>query len=163
MAEEKAQDGNTAEQKQFQIQKIYIKDVSFETPNSPQIFQQDWKPEMNFQLGNTAKKLGDEVYEVVVSVTVTAKQGENTAYLVEVQQAGIFTLSHFTDEEIGPMVGSYCPSLLFPYVREVISDLVTKAGFPPMLLAPVNFDMVYAQHQQKLKAQAQAQSAGEVH
>ena len=163
MSEENVQDGKSAEQKQFQIQKIYIKDVSLETPNSPQIFQQEWKPDINIQLGNTAKKLGDAVHEVVISVTVTAKQGETTAYLVEVQQAGIFTITGFSDEELGPMVGSYCPTLLFPYVREVISDLITKAGFPPMLLAPVNFDMIYAQHQQQLQAQNQAKSATEVH
>ena len=163
MSEENVQDGKSAEQKQFQIQKIYIKDVSLETPNSPQIFQQEWKPDINIQLGNTAKKLGDAVHEVVISVTVTAKQGETTAYLVEVQQAGIFTITGFSDEELGPMVGSYCPTLLFPYVREVISDLITKAGFPPMLLAPVNFDMIYAQHQQQLQEQNQAKSATEVH
>lgn len=158
MAEENGQGGNgAADQRQFQIQKIYIKDVSVETPNSPQIFQQEWKPEVNVQLGNTAKKLADTVHEVTVSVTVTAKLGDKTAYLVEVHQAGIFTIANLSDEEIGPLVGSYCPSLLFPYVREAISDLVIKAGFPQMLLAPVNFDMIYAQHQQQMQQKAQEQ------
>jgi preprotein translocase subunit SecB len=163
MSDGKVQGSNSVEQKQFQIQKIYLKDVSVETPNSPQIFQQEWKPEVNVQLGNTAKKLADNVHEIVTSVTVTAKLGENTAYLVEVHQAGIFTLSGFEGDELGHLVGSYCPSLLFPYAREAISDLVTKAGFPQMILAPVNFDMIYAQHQQQLNAKAPAPEKQGVH
>ncbi len=156
--------GSGPEQKQFQIQKIYVKDVSVETPNSPQIFQDEWKPDVNIQLGSTAKKLAETVHEVITSITVTAKLGDKTAYLVEVHQAGIFTLVGFDTEELGPMLGSYCPSLLFPYAREAISDLVSKAGFPQMILAPVNFDMIYAQHQEQLKAQAaEAATKKDVH
>lgn len=159
MAEENAKGGNSGEQKQFQIQKIYLKDASLETPNVPQVFQLEWKPDVNIQLGNTAKKLADNVHEVTTSVTVTAKLGDTTAYLVEVHQAGIFTTVGFTNEELGPLVGSYCPNLLFPYAREAISDIITKAGFPQLLLAPVNFDMIYAQHQQQLHANQEAQGA----
>ena len=158
MSEENAQGGN-ADQRQFQVQKIYLKDVSVETPNSPEVFKEEWKPEVNIQLGNTAKKLADNVHEIVLTITVTAKQGETTAYLVEVHQAGIFTAAGFPEQEIGPLVGSYCPSLLFPYAREAISDLVTKAGFPQMLLQPVNFDMIYAQHQQQMNEKAQKAAA----
>ncbi|TPW13170.1 MAG: preprotein translocase subunit SecB [Halothiobacillaceae bacterium] len=153
MADANSGANNAGQQKQFQIQKIYIKDVSLETPNSPQIFQAEWAPEVNIQLGNSAVKLADTVHEIITSVTVTAKLGENTAYLVEVHQAGIFTMSGFSVEELGVMVGSYCPNILFPYAREAVSDLVIKAGFPQLTLAPVNFDAIYAQHQQQLQAQ----------
>ena len=139
-------------QSRFQIQKIYTRDVSVETPNSPHIFQAEWQPDVNVQLGNSAKKIGDNVHEVVTTVTVTTKLEDKTAYLVEVQQAGIFTIEGFGEQELGHMVGSYCPNILFPYAREAISDLIAKAGFPQLLLAPVNFDAIYAQHQQQLQA-----------
>ncbi|NOY70782.1 MAG: protein-export chaperone SecB [Gammaproteobacteria bacterium] len=144
-------------QSRFQIQKIYTRDVSVETPNSPQIFQVEWKPDVNVQLGNSAKKIGDQVHEVITTVTVTTKLDDKTAYLIEVQQAGIFTIEGFADEELGQMVGSYCPNILFPYAREAISDLIAKAGFPQLLLAPVNFDAIYAQHQQQIQAGEQAE------
>lgn len=146
------EDQAASNQSRFQIQKIYARDVSVETPNSPQIFQSEWKPDVNVQLSNTAKKIGDNVHEVMTTVTVTAKLDDKTAYLVEVQQAGIFTIEGFSDKDLGHMVGSYCPNILFPYAREAISDLVTKAGFPQLLLAPVNFDAIYAQHQQQIQA-----------
>lgn len=142
-------------QRHFQIQKLYIKDASLETPNSPAIFREQWQPDVSVQLGNAAKLLGENVHEIVTTVTVTAKVGEKTAYLVEVQQAGIFTIAGFGDGELGPMVGSYCPTILFPFAREAITDLVVKAGFPPLFLAPVNFDAIYAQHQQQLRAERQ--------
>lgn len=129
---------------QFTIQKIYVKDISFETPNSPQIFLEKWAPEINLQLRSTATQQGEEVHEIVLSLTVTAKQGEKTAYLIEVHQAGVFSIKGFNEHDMKTMLGSYCPNILFPYGREVISDLVTKGGFPPLLLAPVNFDALYA-------------------
>lgn len=144
MAEE-----NKTEEKQFSIQKIYTKDISFETPNSPKIFTDKWEPEVDFNLGTNVEPLEDNLFEVTLTVTVTVKCADKSAYLVEVSQAGIFTLSGFTDQEKGPMVGSFCPNILFPYAREVISDLVSKGGFPQLLLAPVNFDALYAQHLQQ--------------
>lgn len=144
--------GNGAD-RHFAIQKIYLKDVSLETPNSPDIFREQWKPELNVQLGNSAKVLGDNVYEVATTITATVKVGDKTAFLVEVQQAGIFSIAGFSEEERGPIVGSHCPGILFPYAREAISDLVTKAGFPQLLLAPVNFDAIYAQHLAQMKSQ----------
>ena len=139
---------NTIE-KQFSIQKIYTKDMSFETPNSPKVFTEKWEPAVDFNLGTQVLPLEDSMYEIALTVTITVKNGDITAYLVEVNQAGIFSLSGFTEAEMGPMVGSFCPNILFPYAREAISDLVTKGGFPPMLLAPVNFDALYSQHLQQ--------------
>lgn len=144
MAEE-----NAPEEKQFSIQKIHTKDISFETPNSPQIFTEKWEPTVDFNLGTNAEGLEDGLFEVSLSLTVTVKCGDTIAYLVEVTQAGIFSLASFSEEEMGPMLGSFCPNILFPYVREVISDLVAKGGFPQLLLAPVNFDALYSQHMQQ--------------
>ena len=144
MAEE-----NLTEEKQFSIQKIHTKDISFETPNSPKIFTEEWKPTVDFNLGTNAESLEDALFEIALTVTVTVKCGETVAYLVEVTQAGIFSLAGFDEDEIGPMLGSFCPNILFPYAREVVSDLVAKGGFPQLLLAPVNFDALYAQHVQQ--------------
>ncbi|MCX7097893.1 MAG: protein-export chaperone SecB [Methylococcales bacterium] len=148
MAEEQAVE------KQFSIQKIYTKDLSFETPNSPKIFTEQWEPSVDFNLGSHVETLENGLFEVVLTVTITVKSGGNVAYLVEVNQAGIFALAGFTDQEMGPMVGSFCPNILFPYAREAVSELVAKGGFPQLLLAPVNFDALYAQHMQQLQQQA---------
>jgi preprotein translocase subunit SecB len=137
------------EEKQFSIQKIFCKDVSFETPNSPKIFTSKWQPKVDFNLGTHVDPLEDDVFEVAITVTVTVKVEEQVAYLAEVVQAGIFTLKGFSDTERGPLLGSYAPGALFPYAREAISDLVSKGGFPQLLLAPVNFDAAYAQHVQQ--------------
>jgi len=130
----------------FGIHKIYLKDCSFETPNSPTIFSEDWEPEVSLELRNTAKKLTPDMHEVVLSLMVTAKLEDKTAYLVEVQQAGIFLIQGFSDDDLNAMVGSYCPNLLFPYAREAVSNFVSKGGFPSFYLAPVNFDALYTQH-----------------
>ncbi|WP_455217872.1 protein-export chaperone SecB [Kaarinaea lacus] len=142
-----------ANEQQFQLQKIYTKDISFETPNSPAIFTEKWEPEVNVELHSSAKVLSDDVHEVTLSVTVTAKVGEKTAYLVEIHQAGVFTIAGFADRDRGHMLGSFCPNILFPYAREAISDVVAKGGFPQLLLAPVNFDALYAQHLQNQQKQ----------
>ena len=140
--------GDQVEQ-QFALQKIYLKDISFETPNSPEIFTEEWKPDVNVELQTAGKPLTAEVMEVVLIVTVTAKLGEKTAYLAEVHQAGVFTMVGFSDEERVHMQGSYCPNILFPYAREAISGLIAKGGFPQLLLAPVNFDALLAQHREQ--------------
>lgn len=144
MAEE-----NKAEDKQFSIQKIYTKDISFESPAAPNLFTEKWEPAVDFNLGTNTTPLQDSMFDVALTVTVTVKTGETTAYLVEVTQSGIFSLVGFSEQEMGPMLGSFCPNILFPYVREVVSDLVAKGGFPQLLLAPVNFDALYAQHVQQ--------------
>jgi len=141
-------------QQQFSIQKIFIKDVSFESPNAPAVFTEgEWKPEVNVQINTEAKTLNEGMHEVTLTVTVTAKQLEKTAFLVEVKQSGIFQMVGFDQEQMGGMLGAYCPETLFPYAREAISDLVTKGGFPQMLLSPVNFNALYMQHQQQQQAQ----------
>jgi preprotein translocase subunit SecB len=149
MAEE-----TTQPEKQFVLQKIYVKDVSFETPNSPEVFTLKWEPKVEFNLSSNAQKLQENLYEVSLTTTVTVKLGEKTAYLVEVCQAGIFAMAGFDDQELGPLIGSYCPNVLFPYAREAVSDLVTKGGFPPMLLAPINFDALYVQQLQQQQGAA---------
>ena len=153
MAEE-----NQAQEKQFSIQKIYTKDISFESPATPNVFTEKWEPAVDFNLGTNASPLQDSMFDVALTVTVTVKTGDTTAYLVEVTQAGIFSLAGFSDEEMGPMLGSFCPNILFPYVREVISDLVAKGGFPQLLLAPVNFDALYAQHIQQAQQAPSSES-----
>ena len=146
MADNQSEATQAGGQQQFAIQKLYIKDVSFESPNSPAMFTKEWQPEVNLDMNTNSQTLSEGVYSVVLSLTATVKNSEQTAFLVEVQQAGIFTINGFADKDMGHMLGSFCPNILFPYAREAISDLVTKGGFPPLLLAPVNFDALYAQH-----------------
>lgn len=136
-------------QGQFTIQKIYIKDISFEAPNSPQCFTEEWKPAVNLDLNTNAQTIAENSYEIVLSLTVTVSNADKTAYLVEVQQAGIFGIENFGDSDLRGMLGSFCPNILFPYAREAISDIVTRGGFPQMLLSPINFDALYEQHLQQ--------------
>lgn len=154
MSEENTQEQQTPGQ--FGIQKIYVKDISFEAPNSPQCFTEEWKPAVNLDLNTNAQGIAEHTFEVVLSLTVTVQNNEKTAYLVEIQQAGIFNLANFVDEQLREMLGAYCPNLLFPYAREAVSDIVTRGGFPQMLLAPINFDALYEQHLKQ-----QEQSSGE--
>jgi preprotein translocase subunit SecB len=144
------------EKQQFAIQKIYLKDVSFESPNSPQAFTDgEWKPQINVQINSSHQLISDDTHEVLLNVTVTAKHNEQTAFLAEVKQAGIFTMSGFPQENLAGMLGAYCPETLFPYAREAVSELITKGGFPQLLLAPVNFNALYSQQvQQQAEAQA---------
>lgn len=142
------EENNTTE-KQFGIQKIYCKDISFETPSSPQVFTEKWEPAVDFNLGTHVTPLEEPFFEITLTITITVKNSDSVAYLIEAKQAGIFSLAGFTDQEMGHMVGSFCPTILFPYAREAISDLVIKGGFPQLLLAPVNFDALYAQHLQQ--------------
>ncbi|MEM5528388.1 protein-export chaperone SecB [Gammaproteobacteria bacterium AS21] len=140
---------------QFSIQRIYLKDISLEAPNSPQSFTQEWKPEINLEMNTQSKQLGDDVYEVVLTLTVTAKNETETAFLIEVQQAGIFVVSGMEDAETHHALGAFCPNILFPYARETIDSLVVKASFPALMLAPVNFDALYAQQMERQAQQAQ--------
>jgi len=151
-----------APQQQFSIQKIFIKDVSFESPNAPAVFTEaEWKPEVNVQINTEAKPMNEGLHEVILTVTITAKQLEKTAFLVEVKQSGLFHMTGFEQEQLGGMLGAYCPEILFPYAREAISDLVAKGGFPQMLLSPVNFNALYLQHQQKQAEQASGTAPAE--
>lgn len=134
----------------FDIQKVYLKDVSLETPNSPEIFtEQQWQPQSEVRLETGATPLNQELFEVVLTITVTCKLGERTAYLVEVQQAGIFTVKGFEESQMGHMLNAFCPNILFPFAREEIASLIGKSGFPTILLNPINFDGLYLQRLQQ--------------
>jgi preprotein translocase subunit SecB len=150
-------------ERQFALQRVYLKDASFESPNAPETFRQQWEPQHELNLNTKIERLGDDAYEVVLSVTVTTKVGEQTALIVEVHQAGIFGVRGFPEQELGPLLGAYCPNVLFPYAREVVSDLVTKGSFPQVVLQPVNFDALFAEHQQQLAEQAAGQGGSFAH
>ncbi|QVL47358.1 MAG: protein-export chaperone SecB [Thiocapsa sp.] len=141
-------DPRTQPERQFSVQRVYVKDASFESPNAPDIFRGEWKPTHELNVSTKVNRIQDDLFEVVLSVTVSAQLGEKTAFIVEVQQAGIFGIAGFAEQEMGAMVGAYCPNLLFPYAREVVSDLVSKGSFPQLVLQHVNFDALFAQHQQ---------------
>lgn len=158
---ESAVANNEQQDPSFNIQRIYTKDISFETPNSPAIFQKEWKPEVKLDLDTRSNKLTDDVYEVVLSLTVTAKLGEETAFLAEVQQAGIFSISGLEENQMAHSVGSYCPNILFPYAREAIASLVSRGTFPQLNLAPVNFDALFAQYVQARQEEATKASEGQ--
>lgn len=137
----------TAEQQpEFAIQRVYVKDLSFESPQSPAIFQQEWQPDLNLQIQTNTTRLADDTHEVILKLVVTVKSADKVAFLIEVQQAGIFTLRNFVEQQLHAMLGSVCPSILFPYAREVVTDLASRGTFPPLYLAPVNFEALYAQH-----------------
>lgn len=144
---------------QFQIQKLYVKDVSFELPNAPGIFQEQGQADVKMNLAQRVAELGDDLHEVVLTVTVTATLGEKTAYLAETAQAGIFLISGFTEQSRHAVVNTLCPGTLFPYARQAISSLVADGGFPPLTLQPVNFEQLYAQRMQELIKQRDAQAA----
>ncbi|WP_404364833.1 protein-export chaperone SecB [Marinobacter sp.] len=132
-------------QPQFALQRIYMKDMSFESPNSPLVFQDQWKPQVNLDLNTSHNKISDNQYEVILSLTVTSKIEEKVAFIVEIQQAGVFVVKGIEGAQLGQMLGAYCPNILFPYAREAIDGLVNKGSFPALMLAPVNFDAIYAQ------------------
>jgi len=132
---------------QFAIQRLYVKDISFESPNSPDLFLKEWQPEVSIDLNVDHQKLDNSNYEVALTVTVTAKGEDKTAFLAEVKQAAIFTIEHFPEDQMGHMLGALCPGILYPYAREAISDLVNRGSFPQLLLAPINFDALYQQQQ----------------
>jgi preprotein translocase subunit SecB len=140
----------------FEIQKVYLKDVSLEAPNSPTIFTEQWQPQTEVRLETGATPLTEDLFDVVLTLTVTAKLGERTAYLAEVQQAGLFTLRGFDDPQMGHMLHSFCPNILFPFAREELASLIGKGGFPALLLNPINFDGLYMQRLQQQQAQTAA-------
>ena len=155
-----AEENQAAQQEaapQFSIQRIYVKDLSFETPNSPEIFTKEWKPDVKLDLDNRSVKLEEGVYEVTLSLTVTAKIEEQTAFLCEVQQAGVFVIGNMPEAQTAHMLGAFCPNTLFPYARETVSNLVNRGTFPALNLSPVNFDALFAQYMQQAQAQAEGQ------
>jgi preprotein translocase subunit SecB len=156
MADEQAASQDQAQQ-QFMMQRIYNKDLSFESPSSPAIFRKQWQPKVNVDLNTRSNPIDEQGnFEVVLSITLTAKIEEDTAFLVEVQQAGIFYITGFAPEDLRRILGTAAPNILFPYARENIDSLVVKGGFPPVMLAPVNFDALYQQALARAAQEAQA-------
>lgn len=147
MAQENKNPESTNEASAFGIEKLYVKDASIEVPGAPQIFTERTMPEINVELGNAAQQVDSGIFDVSIKVTVTAKIGDKTAFLVEVTQAGIFVVRNVPEENMGPILAVACPNILFPYAREAISDMVTRAGFMPVLLNPINFEALYLQQQ----------------
>lgn len=136
----------------FAIEKLYVKDLSVEVPNSPQIFLERDTPEIGVQLTTQSGPIADDVYETIVKATVTAKLGDKIMFLVEAAQAGIFRITDIPEDQLEPVLGIGCPNIVFPYLRETVSDLVGRAGFPPVLLNPVNFEALYMQQKQAASA-----------
>jgi len=131
----------------FSIEKMYVKDLSLEVPNAPRVFLQAEQPQIEVQLGQAAQQVQEGLYEVALKVTVTAKSGDKTLFLAETEQAAIFQIRNVPEAEMERVLGIVCPNIVFPYARETISDLISRAGFPPVLLAPINFEAIYQQRQ----------------
>jgi preprotein translocase subunit SecB len=155
MSQEKV--ASAAEQNaQMHIQRLYVKDMSFEAPNSPEVFQvQNWQPQIEVELNTQAKPLADNLHEVVMTITVTAKLEDKVAYLVEVAQAGIFAVVNFPPDQVQYLMGAYCPAILFPYARQVVAEAIMNGGFPVLHLAPMNFEALHAQQMMQQQAKAE--------
>ena len=138
---------------QFSLQRIFVKDLSFEAPKSPEIFREDWSPQVEMDLNTRQRSLEGDFHEVVLTITVTVKTADEVAFIVEVQQAGIFLIQGLDEASKGHALGAFCPGLLFPYAREAIDSLVVRGSFPALMLAPVNFDALYAQELERMQAQ----------
>jgi preprotein translocase subunit SecB len=149
-------DTNAPPQAQFTVEKIYVKDVSFEAPNAPAVFNEQGQPQLNMNLNQKVGRLEGDLFEVVLGVTLTCTLNDKTVYLAEVEQAGIFGLSNFDERTLDMMLGTYCPNVLFPYVRQSISDLITNGGFPPFYMQPINFEALYAEGLRRRSEQGQA-------
>ena len=144
----------------FQIQRMYLKDLSLEQPNSPQILLEQVQPQVEINLGLASALISDGIYEVTVTATVTTKVKDKTLFLIEAKQAGIFELRNIPQEQMGPIIGIACPQIVYPYLRAIVSDVCTRAGFPPVLLAEVNFQAMYEAQQQQNAAAANGNGSG---
>jgi preprotein translocase subunit SecB len=156
---DQANNGAAAENEpQFSLQRIYVRDLSFEAPKSPAIFRQQWEPSVSLDLNTRQKGLEGDFHEVVLTLSVTVKNGEEVAFIAEVQQAGIFLIKGLDEGSMSHTLGAFCPNILFPYARETLDSLVTRGSFPALMLAPVNFDMLYAQELQRMQESGEAPS-----
>jgi preprotein translocase subunit SecB len=156
MADEKEK----APERQISIQKIYLKDFSLESPHSPQVFaSSDWQPKTNLNLRSEHTAMHDNNHEIVLTITVDTKHEDQTLFLVEVQQAGIFLITGYEGDELSAVVGSFCPNVLYPYARECVANMVSRGGFPEFLLQPINFDALYAQSRKQATVEAAAAKA----
>ena len=145
-------------QQEFVLQRVYLKDLSFESPGAPEVFRKEYRPAVNVDLRTQSAAMDNDAYEVTLTITITAKLQEETAFLIEVQQSGIFSVRGIAEEELRRILGIYCPNVLFPYARETIDNIVTKGTFPALMLAQVNFEGLYAQALQQAQQQAAAQA-----
>jgi preprotein translocase subunit SecB len=153
-------EASPAAARQVLLQKIYLKDASVEVPLAPQVFTRPWNPQVEVQVGTNTSHIEKELFNVVLTVTVTAKLGDEVGFLVEAQQGGVFSLSGFNgDAEIQAVLAAYCPSVIFPFAREAVAELVQRSGFPPFLLQPINFEALYTEHLQRTRTEAAAASA----
>ena len=156
-----AEQPTPAPQKQLLLQKIYVKDLSFESPKAPMVFTQNVSPQTQLNVRSSAQQVAPDTQEVTLTITVEAKDKDSTLFLAEVAQSGIFVIQGYSAEEQQILIGSFCPNTLYPFAREVISDLVTKGGFPQLLLQPLNFDAIFAQALQERSARGNASPAGQ--
>ena len=156
---EQAQPGDQA-QPSFQIEKLYVKDLSLEVPNAPQVFMQPDQPQLDIGVRNEVVQFGEALFEVTVTVTVTARAGDKTLFLAEVAQAGIFSVRGIAPQDLEPLLAIGCPTILYPYVRQAISDLVTRAGFPAVVLTPVSFEQIYLERQREASGEPRIEIAG---
>lgn len=155
MAENTAATETQEQGPQLSMQRVFLKDVSFESPRSPMVFQEEWQPEVGLELNTRSRQIGENVYEVVLDITVNVKNGEEPAYLVQVQQGGLFVISGLDDQQLHHALGAFCPATLFPYARENIDATVVKGSFPALMLAPINFDALYMDSQQNQQAETE--------
>ncbi len=156
MAKKSTTKKQDADKAQFAIQRVYLKDLSFETPQGAAAFQKQWKPKVNQDLNTKTNKIDDNTYEVSLRVTITMADGEETIYLVEAEQAGLFTIQGFTDEQLPQVLNTTCPSILFPYLRETLDNIIIKGSFPALMLPPINFDALFASAVQQAAAHAES-------
>ncbi len=157
---EEVKAGAEGDRPEFIIQRLYVKDISYEAPKTPAIFKDEWKPEVSLDLQTNSSVVESNVHEVVLHLTVTVKMADQTAFLVEVKQAGIFTIKGIEGDQLKHTLGSYCPGVIFPYARETVSDVVIRGGFPQLNLAPINFDALYNQYMQQ-QAEQEAKKGGD--
>ena len=155
MAKKDTEKKQDAEQPQFSIQRVYLKDLSFETPQGPSAFKKKWQPKVSQDLNTKSKQVEEGVFEVALRVTITMTDGDDTIYIVEAEQAGLFNIKGFTDEQLPQILNTTCPGILFPYLRETLDNIVTKGSFPALLLPPINFDALFANAVQQAAEQNQ--------
>ena len=152
----------TAPEQKFSIQRVYLKDLSFETPQGPAAFQKQWQPKVNQDLSTKSAKIEEGLFEVALRLTITVSDGDETIYLVEVEQAGLFAIQGFEDQQMAQIINTTCPNMLFPYARETIDNVLVKGSFPALMIPPINFDALFASAMQQAAAKAkEAESEGE--
>jgi len=153
-----------AEQKNlFQLQRLYLKDLSFEAPNAPEVFKKDWKPEVKLEVNNTATPIEEGIYEVVLKVIASAKVEDKTAFIVEIQQAGLFAVKGLEGVHLQHVLKGVCANILFPYAREAVSDVVSKGTFPQLMLQPINFEAAFAEQMRRQQEEAKAKEGDTTH